>query len=267
MIITDDFVYIHYPKTGGTFVTHVLKRLYQYKKKYKLLTTFLPKRIQRRLHGFIQTDKKHGTCDEIPELHRNKPILATIRNPYDRYVSHYEFGWWKKYPEDDFYPFRVEKIQKKYPHFPDLSFEEYINLWNAIWLPATINNSYINDAESFGLETFDFITFFFRNAQEVFTKVNKHYDSYIASQRYKVDMYNVHFIRTDRLNEELYDFLLNMGWNRNEVEFVLDLEKIFPKEGGRSREQVWEKYYTRKLKSIIRRKERLVFDIFPQFDV
>ncbi|MGB6012319.1 MAG: sulfotransferase family 2 domain-containing protein, partial [Desulfobacterales bacterium] len=91
-IITDDFVYIHYPKTGGTFVTHVLKRLYQYKKKYKLLTTFLPKRIQRRFHGFIQTDKKHGTCDEIPELHRNKPILATIRNPYDRYVSHYEFG-------------------------------------------------------------------------------------------------------------------------------------------------------------------------------
>ena len=159
------------------------------------------------------------------------------------------------------------KIQKKYPHFPDLSFEEYINLWNAIWLPATIKNSYVDDAESFGLETFDFITFFFRNAQEVFTKVNKHYDSYIASQRYKVDMYNVHFIRTDRLNEELYDFLLNMGWNRNEVEFVLDLEKIFPKEGGRSREQVWEKYYTRKLKSIIRRKERLVFDIFPQFDV
>jgi len=74
-------------------------------------------------------------------------------------------------------------------------------------------------------------------------------------------------IRTDRLNEELYDFLLKIGWKQNEIEFVLDLEKIYPKEGGRSREQVWEKYYTRKLKSIIRRKERLIFDIFPQFDV
>jgi len=51
-----------------------------------------------------------------------------------------------------------------------------------------------------------------------------------------------------------------MGWNRNEVEFVLDLEKILPKEGGRSREQVWEKYYSQKLKSTIRRKERLIFD-------
>ena len=120
---------------------------------------------------------------------------------------------------------------------------------------------------NFGIETLDFIQFFFKTPQDVLAKIVHDPHGYISSQRYKADMFNVNFIGTDRLNEELYDFLLNMGWNRNEVAFVLNLEKIFPKEGGRSKEQVWEKYYTRELKSIIRKKERLIFDIFPQFDV
>jgi len=276
MIITDDFVYIHYPKTGGTFVTKVLQELYQYKKRYRYLGTLLPKiirskvlqyaEIRYRVQGFNYRNV-HGTCREIPQEHRDKPILATIRNPYDRYVSHYEFGWWKTHAEEEFEFYTVKEIKDKYPNFPDLDFEEYLNLWNATWLPEKMKKINFQSNESFGIETLDFIQFFFKNPQEVLAKFLYDPHGYISSQRYTADMFNVHFIRTDRLNEELYDFLLNMGWNRNEVAFVLNLEKILPKEGGRSKVQIWEKYYTRELKSIIRRKERLIFDIFPQFDV
>jgi len=276
MIITDDFVYIHYPKTGGTFVTKVLEQLYQYKKQYRYLGTLLPRIIQskalrfpkicNRIQGFIHTNN-HGTCHEIPEEHRDKPILATIRNPYDRYVSHYEFEWWKTHTEEEFEFYTAEEIKEKYPNFPDLDFEEYITLWNSTWLPEKIKNLNFQSKESFGIETLNFVEFFFKNPQEILAKILQDSQGDISSQRYKTDMFKIHFLRTDRLNQELYDFLFEIGWERSEIAFILNLKKIFPKEGGRSEDQAWGKYYTRELKSKIRRKERLIFDIFPEFDV
>lgn len=276
MIITDDFVFIHYPKTGGTFVTDVLKRLYQYKKRYRYLNTVLPKRIQnkvlsfaeirKRIQGFIHT-KNHGTCHEIPERHRNKPILATVRNPYDRYVSTYKFEWWKKYPEEDFEIYTVEELKNKCPNFPDLSFEEYIYLWNSIWLPEKIKYLNVQSKESFGLETFDFVNFFFKNPQQVLSDIYQNYEDYVSAERYRSDMFKTHFLRTDHLNQDLYNFLLSIGWDKDQILFILDLPKHYPKEGGRSAEQKWEKYYTPELKSTIKQKERLIFEIFPEFNL
>jgi len=276
MIITDDFVYIHFPKTGGTFVTHVLERLYKYKKNYRSVCNFLPERIQRKalryrqvrdkIQGFIQINK-HGTCNEIPKAHRHKPILGTVRNPYDRLVSHYEFAWWKVRPEEEFFPYTVPQIQKYYPHFPALSFEEYLNLWNTIWLPTEFMNGRLDDGASLGIETYCFVDLYFRQSREGFSNIAKKCDRYVATQQYKTHMFPVHLLRTDRLNQDLYDFLLQLGWEKDELAFILDLEKILPEGAGRSQEQAWEKYYTPALKSEIREKERFIFDMFPEFDV
>ncbi len=276
MIITDDFVYIHYPKTGGTFVTYILEQLYKYKKRYKYLDNLLPKKIlnkalrfpeiRNRIQGFIHTNK-HGTCNDIPWEHRNKPILSTIRNPYNSLVSHYEFAWWKTHTEEEFGFHTMEEIKNKFSNFPDLNFSEYINLWNCVLLPKKIKSINLKSKKSIGIETFDFIRFFFRNYQEVLGKIDKDYKSYVKHQAYKADMFKVHFIKTDQLNHGLYNFLLDIGWKSKEIAFVLNLKKIFPKEGGRAEDQAWEKYYTHELKSTIRKKERLIFDLFPEFNV
>jgi len=188
-------------------------------------------------------------------------------NPYDRYVSHYEFDYWKTHIKEEFEFYTVREIKDKYPNFPSLDFEEYINLWNSTWIPEKLKNPNFQSKENFGIETFDFVEFFFKNPQEVLGKLLQNSQGYISSQRYKTDMFKIHFLRTDRLSEGLYDFLLEIGWKRSEIAFVPKLKKIFPKEGGRTEDQTWEKYYTHELKSTIRRKERLIFDLFPEFDV
>ncbi|GAG45755.1 unnamed protein product, partial [marine sediment metagenome] len=49
MILTDDFVFVHYPKTGGTFVAKVLKELFE------------------RIDKPYETGHMHATCRRIPE--------------------------------------------------------------------------------------------------------------------------------------------------------------------------------------------------------
>ena len=86
MIITDKFVYVHHPKTGGTFVNSVLRQLYK-------VENNVPR---ERRYGEFAWRRKHRPCRKIPEEHRGKLVLATVRNPYDWWVSAYEFGWWKR---------------------------------------------------------------------------------------------------------------------------------------------------------------------------
>jgi hypothetical protein len=100
MIITDKFVYIHMPKTGGTFVSTLLEKIHtargdgivrrraDEKPKFSLSSlwsskpTFLILANQQDNGDWNQ----HGTTAQIPAEHRHKPVLTTIRNPYDRYV-------------------------------------------------------------------------------------------------------------------------------------------------------------------------------------
>jgi len=267
MILTDDFVFVHQPKTGGTFVAKTLVRIYQARTKRGLVHN-LPRKIQKRVQRFVTPDfmvlGKHANCREIPEAYRDKPILATVRNPYDRNVSLYEYKWWKKSP---FYS--EEKMKEIFPRFPDISFEGYLNFLYYIYLPAQVKNIDFDDEHSFGLQTWQFVDFFFENPAEVLAKIGP---DYIASQGYKADMHDMRFIRTCRLNQDLFDFLLNAGYARNEIEFILDSPKIFPPvlfplEGGRSEEQTWQQYYTPELKHLVRTSEELIFAMFPEFDI
>src|SRR5687767_6163093 len=113
MILTPDFVYIHQPKTGGTFVSHVLSRVYG-----------------GREGGFVDVEK-HAACSEVPEEHRGKPIISNLRNPYERYVSQYRFGWWRMHP--DLYC-GIEEMRELYPHYPEISFAEFVHLANTKFL-------------------------------------------------------------------------------------------------------------------------------------
>jgi hypothetical protein len=61
--VTPEFVFLHVPKTGGSYVrTHVPELVYE---------------------------RQHGRACEIPERFKHLPRYAFVRNPWDWYVS-----WW-----------------------------------------------------------------------------------------------------------------------------------------------------------------------------
>jgi hypothetical protein len=198
---------------------------------------------------------QHVRCYMIPEKYLDRPILATVRNPYDRYVSQYEYKLWT---QNDFY--LKHRVRRLSPHFPNLSFEEYVMLMNEIF--STKPNPKFPPGETPGFHTQQFFEFFFRDPAETVKSLSP---SYITSGTYKQDMYNVHFLHTENLNQELHSFLLSTGYDRNDIDFILTAEKILPLR-GRSADQKWEKYYTPELKQYVRRKERLMFELFPEYD-
>jgi hypothetical protein len=246
MIVTPDFVFIHYPKTGGTFVTHILSRLY----------------------GDRAVDlDKHGTCSDIPEADRSKPLLSTVRNPYDRYVSQYRFGWWKIYPDDYC---GVAAMRDLYPHYPDLTFEEFLHLANTRFMnshngvPTGFVNDNFPEERRLGWHTENFIRFFCRDPRQVYARLD---EAAIERADFVREMFDVHFLRTDRLRQGLHDFLASLGHRPEDLAFILSAERVLPDEGGRRPEgDRWDSYYTPRLKELVRTRERLIFRLFPEFE-
>jgi hypothetical protein len=71
MIVTDKFVFVHLPRSGGTFVSEVIRKFFPsaHEIGYHLPRTLLP------------TEYSH------------LPILGAVRNPWEFYVSWYHHVW------------------------------------------------------------------------------------------------------------------------------------------------------------------------------
>jgi hypothetical protein len=263
MIFTDRFSYVHFPKTGGTFVSAVLFRLYDVRWTWftHLLSSRKKNLVYRRKYGaFVYNNNKHGTCADIPIEHRDKPALISVRNPYDLYVSEFEFGWWKK-PENLAYYRTVPGFSDDFGHFPELNFGEYVRLANAAFRRFACFDC--SRSSPMGLQSELLVRYTSHNPEKVLQQAN---EKNVAWGRYKEDMLNVRFIRTNHLNEELHAFLLEMGYSREDLGFILGLGKILPGGRGRKDAQHWRTYYTPELKEEVRRLEWLFFSIFPEFD-
>jgi hypothetical protein len=253
MIVTDSFIYIHMPKTGGTFVTKILEQLYSKRDKPGLWP-----RLRRRLSGnpkFISLNK-HGYCFQIPSAYSHLPVFGCIRNPYDRYVSQYTFGWWLTHPND--FPGLME-----HPRYPNLGFEDFVYLANEKWndvgrLGLTDGNS------SLGWHSTAFITYYCNEPANILMRAKI---GSISSDEIRDSLRTQVLLETHKLNTDLYDYLIAQGFSESELSFVLTTGKIMPREGGRTANQHWERYYTPNLKSYVRERERVLFDLFPQFDI
>ena len=71
MIVTDKFVFVHFPRTGGTFITDVI-------------TKFFPsaQEIGYHLPRYL-----------LPDEYSHLPVLGAVRNPWEFYVSWYYHVW------------------------------------------------------------------------------------------------------------------------------------------------------------------------------
>ena len=71
MIVTDKFVFVHLPRSGGTFVS-------------KLIMKFFPS---------AHEIGHHLPRGLLPREYSHLPVLGTVRNPWEFYVSLYHYLW------------------------------------------------------------------------------------------------------------------------------------------------------------------------------
>jgi hypothetical protein len=238
MLLTPEFVYIHQPKTGGTFVTALLGRVF----------------------GTAMLDlNKHGTCAEIPASHRGLPIVATARNPYDRYYSQYAFGWFKEHPPREW--FDMDMVRARYPRWPEVSFDQFVD--GAIDGFRRMKTSPLAPEDQPGFHSEQFVRYYFREPERAYPRID---DVYIAARRFEEDMHRVRFLRMENLNRELHDLLVALGHPASKLGFILEEKKILPEGSRRGTADSWEAMFSPALKARVRRRERLLFAIFPDYD-
>jgi hypothetical protein len=71
MIVTKQFVFLHLPRCGGTFITGVIKKFFPTAHE---IGHHLPREL-------------------MPKEYSHLPVLCTIRNPWEFYVSLYHYVW------------------------------------------------------------------------------------------------------------------------------------------------------------------------------
>ncbi|TYP91726.1 hypothetical protein LX73_2552 [Fodinibius salinus] len=264
MVLTNDFVFIHFPKNAGSFVTECLQKVYDGRsskkadKKWGDYITYLINRentqyakkyISKSL-GYTgeKIKSQHQGCDEIPIQHQEKPILSTIRNPFDRYVSQYKFGWWKKNPV-----LPPEKRHELFPNFPDLDFGQYLDLVLNYRLENTRQKN--NISADMGIYSLQFIQLFCKNYMDVLSSIND------IHQLDNNHFYTATFLHQEQLRDELYDYLQKQGWPESNISFIRNAQKV-----NTSRDDFsYRRYYSQEQVDLIKEKEALIFRLFPDY--
>lgn len=103
----------------------------------------------------VESGRKHAGCAEIPETERGKPLLSVFRSPFERYVSQYHYGCWRKQPGMycDPAPIRVE-----YPEYPNITFKQFVRIANAYFLAP--NDGSDSAALQIGWHTQQYLKFY-----------------------------------------------------------------------------------------------------------
>lgn len=268
MLITSDFVLLNYPKTGSTYSRNRIKEIYSEKGIFDkilrktgisnryVIERFLP--ITRTLSAQKAKRKsQHGAYCQIPREHIQKPIYSVIRNPYDLYVSQYAFGAWIMNSK---YIFDFEEIKMKYPNWPTIQFHDFIEI---------SSNELVNDllcnkplTATIGKQSLNFIKFFAKDPEIMVSKLS---DEYIDSDEILSEFKHINFLRNESLNSDLRNMLMSFGHNPNS----LDSLNINTKDNVSSKriETPWQDYYDDELKNRVKHLERLLFRLFPEYDI
>ncbi len=266
MIITDHFVLLNFPKTGSSFMRAAVKEAYRRRYGgrwreilYRLRLRKRPLFLERMLANaadplYVRLKGPHGVWRQIPAAYGHLPVVSATRNPLDRYVSRYLFGWWKTHPLE-----RVPLIIERYPHYPDLTFPEYLEMLHLFGVKRRLDG--IDTSMELGHHTVQFIQFYFRDPEAVFRRID---DRYIQERRYLEDMVEVRFLRQENLNEDLYRFLLEMGFQPGHLDFLRSGVRVNKTDVRDERHAVENMYTPDMVRSVLER-DRLVFELFPAY--
>jgi len=211
MIVTKKFIFIHVPKTGGTFVREKLKL------------------ISRRYPDFFVEELielKHSGVSKIPPQYSNLPILSCIRDPKSHLISRFNFQWWVRNADKRF---NVELSKAKYPNFPNLDIEDFYDL---ICDPVFRNSNKVKKTQllasekSIGFNTLIYLNKFFPKLLNLLKIDN---DEIIHEEIFNC-FSKINFLNTNNLSEDLYLFLNKLNFLKNDIlEEIKKSTKILPK--------------------------------------
>ncbi len=250
MIVTDRFVFVHLPKTGGTFVSKMLIRATGGDRKG--LRRFLFRLTARPPLRILAQLNKHGKRCDIPRQWRDLPVIGCVRHPHDWYVSNYRFGWWRKRPES--YPGLA-----RHPSYPNLSFTEYLEASNHEWV-----RKYFPDSEDTGIGRFTllFLHWFSNDfSADLMALKNGSFNL----ERMRQSVAGVRFLHTDSLNQDLGILLEDYGFSRDVATKVRDSDRILPHGSERKSEETWNLFYTPRELADGYERDRWIFQLFPRF--
>lgn len=257
MIITDHFVFLHLPKTGGTFVSEVLHEVYATRPTWWSTCVSLFRKghhFRTRYGSFVHCHPWHGTREEIPPGYRDRPLLSCLRPPLERYVSIYEFGWWKRPELLNGYRKNVEHFETRFPTFPNLSFRDFLHLLHECRVPQPWRH--FEDPDCPGLHTWQTLRQLARKPHDWTKTPSPSFEQIVAELR------DIHFLKTESLNEDLFDFLAEKGLS--DLAFIRNKPRVLPGGRGRNPNSDWESYYDPQLKTLMETKDRGLIEFYSE---
>lgn len=208
MLITPEFVLLNMPKTGSTFARTVLKAIHEARAGQLNAPSELIEFILPSATAPGRPADQHGTYRQIPSHHAHKPIVSIARNLYDKFLSTYRFGFWALHP-----PLPIEALRARFPHFPDLSLDEYVEM-NLMSGTRKVPD---NERLRIGNQTIQFVRMYCQDPEAVVAGLSL--DDETSLQLILSGMGNIRFLRCEEINDELAKLLAEFGYSPAEVEF------------------------------------------------
>ena len=262
MLVTPQFVLLNYPKTGSTFVRSVIKQIYRSREATNEKSVSATDRgpdpnCRELLMPNIKVTPngppdQHGTYIQIPKCYRDKTIVSVARNPFDRIISIFRFGWHQR----DSLRMPESVIKKHLPNFPDLSFREFLDFSQLHMRYSRFGGSLPN--ATVGDQTIQFIQMFFREPKRILRTLD---DKYLDSDKVFGDMAPVFFLRQESLNTDLAEFLAERGYAGHEVSFAFHLERV---NVTQPTEHDLNNMWTEDLIELTRQRERMLLQIYEK---
>lgn len=248
MIETKDFISVHLPKTGGSFITQVIRHCYT-KNQLDLLIHRAQRHFPKALKFYpvrYREHPQHTITRHFPGTVGERKFVMAVRDPVSTYRSGYFFGWWRENKED---LFQTSKVKSKWPHWPDLSLDEYCEakLEFANWKKKVPPQLKVGPLSA---ELVHYIT---DDPQAVWKSSHDELDLLNGVNKHLLPM---HFLRQSRLQDDLESFLSGFelqrepsscpSWNRKVNASRKNNQSISPE-----------------LEKRIRKEESLFYKLFP----
>jgi hypothetical protein len=226
MIVTDKFVFVHLPRTGGTFVAEIIMK-------------FFP---SAREIGY------HLPRSLLPKEYSHLPVLGTVRNPWDFYVSWYYHIW----PRDigkPLFSWLTDNCKEQF----DGAIRNALNLG--------VDNNRLDALIEKLPDEVDHLT---RNIPNI-TKnaIRKARGTGVGYYTFRFNQLfgnadDVFFCRQERLRTDLIHFFKEFGAATDEIRsHILTTEKK-----NRAEHRHYSHYYTEELAEMVAVRDRLVIDRF-----
>lgn len=255
MFVTDKFVMIHFPKTGSTFARKALKRIYAPCFSRRNLLYWMPFKPARELQLPVEHIRRadikwtksrsiHGTVSQIPSAYASRRVVTVVRDPVARFLSLYHYRDWAVnhvLPE--------QQLVADYPQFPNLSIDEYLDLTERHGAKQFLGG--LREDFPFGPQTAQFMAYYAKDPIRLLGSVNESY----SILRNPQDFASITYLRTERLNVDLFRFLLESGLSQEKIRFIENAkpENRSVQHSGLSAQQVER----------IRTSEKLLYELFP----